>query len=66
MKVKAILRYTDAKLNTEKFPGDTYTVPDSRGMALIKAGYAEEAQDEEIVIEEAPKEPTKRGRPAKQ
>lgn len=55
MRVKTILRYTDAKLNTEKFPGDTFDVPDSRGIVLIKAGYAEES----------PREPAKRGRPTK-
>lgn len=45
MKVKAIMRYTDTKLNTEKFPGDTFTVDDSRGKALIRAGYVEEVRD---------------------
>jgi len=60
MRVKTILRYTDAKLNTEKFPGDTFDVPDSRGIVLIKAGYAEK-----VMAEESPKEPAKRGRPAK-
>lgn len=63
MKVKTIMRYTDRKLNTEKFPGDEFTVDDSRGIALISAGYVEEVQD----YEETPEvEQPRRGRPPKQ
>ena len=55
MKVKVILRYTDAILGAEKIPGDIFDVTDSRGAALIRAGCAEEVTAKQ----------TKRSRPAK-